>query len=853
MRYLIVLILQVLVFFPLASYAAPHKAATAKAPEETRALKAYGNIPLYFIKNTGQVDRRVRYYEKGAGHATFFTEDGLVLALTKREKTAVKTNGHDLDRDIRTRGSRKFSTEALRLSFIGARKDALITANEKIPGRVNYFIGSDRSRWHSDIPTFGAVTYENIYKNIDIKFYGTGRNIEHDIIVHPGADPSVVRFRYEGVKGLELTPGGRLNVRLTGGDIIEDRPIVYQVINGIRKAVKGSYRVLKEEDGGFAYGYTVASYDRTKDLVIDPVLVYSTYLGGSGYDVGYDITVDKTGAVYITGSTSSQDFPLVGPVQYAFGGGNEDGFITKINPAGTAIVYSTYFGGMGNEVSRAIAVDDTGAVYVAGDTGSIVNFPLVNPIQGTFGGSLFDAFLLKLSPDGSAIVYSTYLGGSGIEYGYGLDIDSANNAYLTGSTSSPDFPTVNPIQIRTPDYYNYGFVTKINSRGSAIIYSTCVGGSGNDFAYAIDVDKSGAAYITGIAYSTDFPLVNPIQGLKGGGSMDAFVTKINPAGTAYVYSTYLGGSGGEWAFSVAVDNLGAAYITGEVMSPDFPTVNPIQGYTGYDDAFVTKINPAGSAVVYSTYLGGSSGDKYFDIAIDSTGAAYVTGWSASSTDYPIVAPLQGTYGGGASDITVAKINPTGSALVFSTFLGGSGNEPGRGIAVDSSGAIYITGESNSFDLPLANPIQGFPAGGLDAFISKITIPSVTLTINIGNILVARGSTLGYNVTATNTTAVEQCFQYWENLTIPGGSTYPVAGELFGPVSLCLAPGATQTTHLAHGVPLTTPLGTYAMNAYVGAYGSPARHVVVSEYHFNFDVTVFGPITGIPATSWQVLE
>jgi len=845
MRLLIFALLQLLVFLPIVSFAAD----SIKTPATQKIQKAgiaetYGKLPLYFIENKGQVDKAVKFYEKGAGHATFFTEEGVVLALTKSNGKLKDTN---------TDKNRKHTTEAVKLSFIDANNGVKITSSTPLPGHVNYFIGNDKTRWQSNIPTYKAVTYENVYKNIDIKFYGNNRDIEHDIIVRPGGDPSLVKFTYEGIKGLKIRDNGDLEVSLNYGKVIEKRPIIYQVINGERKNIEGSYSIFKGKMGAFTYGYTVASYDHTKKLVIDPVLVYSTYLGGSNWDGGKDIAVDNTGAVYVTGVTGSLDFPLVSPAQFSYGGGNTDGFITKINPAGTAIIYSTYFGGMGNETNKAIAVDSNGAVFIAGDTGSQINFPLVNPIQDTFGGSLYDAFLVKLNPAGSAIIFSTYLGGSGIDSGDGLALDNSGAAYVTGSTSSPDFPTVNPIQIRSADYNNYAFVTKINPTGSAIVYSTCIGGSGNDFGKAIDVDSSGAAYLTGIAYSTDFPLVNPLQPIKGGGSFDAFVTKINPAGSAYVYSTYVGGSSAEWSNSIAVDSSGAAYITGEVLSADFPTVNPIQGYSGYDDAFITKINPAGSAIVYSTYLGGTSGDKYFDITVDNSGAAYVTGWSSSANDYPLVAPLQGIYGGGASDITVAKLNPAGSELVFSTFFGGSGNEPGRAIAVDSSGAIYITGETSSSNLPIANAIQGRIAGNQDAFISKITLPAVTLTINIGAISVAKGSTLAYDVLATNTTATRQCFQYWENLNLPGGTPYPARGELFGPIRLCLNAGASQTVRLTHGVPLTAPVGSYALNAFIGAYAFPVLPVVVSEAHFTFDVTAFNPATTTPQTSWLLIE
>jgi len=825
MNFFIFALLQFIVFMPIASFAAdnvkpPETEKTQKTDitvaEKTAVQRAYGKLALYFTENKGQVDGAVRFYEKGSGHAAFFTDEGLTLTLTKSIDESEK-EPFPIGKAIKENKDKKFTTEAVRLSFIGANKKAQITSESPLPGHVNYFIGNDRSKWQSNVPTYKTVIYENIYDNINVKFYGNNKNIEHDIIVSPGGNPNNVRFAYEGIKSLEITEKGDLRARLADGEIIEKKPIVYQVIKGKRKTIDGNYRILKGDDGAFSYGYDVASYDHTKELVIDPVLTYSTYLGGNDADTIHSITIDASGAVYITGHTWSTDFPLIGPIQANHGGGVADAFITKINPAGTAIVYSTYLGGNGFDFAEAIAVDNFGAVYITGNTFS-TDFPMVNPIQGIYGGDkgyipfYGDAFVTKLSPSGTAIAYSTYLGGANNDGGNAIAIDSNGAVYVTGVTTSADFPMANPIQ---PTINSVGgedaFVTKINPAGSALVYSTYLGGTLYDVGYSIEVDDSGASYIAGVTTSPDFPLVSPLQGARPGGinPLDFFVTKINPAGSAFVYSTHLGGSGAEDHPGIAIDSTGAVYVTGTSSSTDYPTAAPLQGANaGGNDIVVSKINPSGSALVYSTYLGGSRGDYTSAIAVDPAGASYVAGISYS-TDYPLATPIQDSLNG-YNDAFVTKINPAGSALVYSTYLGGEYTENAWDITIDNSGTAYIAGWTGSYTFPLSHPLQVIKGGSFDAFIAKISpgvLPVVNLVITPDVISIAQGSTLTYTVTATNTTATRQCFNYWENINLPGGAPYPATGELYGPIRLCLNAGASKTAPLTHGVPLTAPLGT----------------------------------------------
>jgi hypothetical protein len=411
-------------------------------------------------------------------------------------------------------------------------------------------------------------------------------------------------------------------------------------------------------------------------------------------------------------------------LQPANGGGFSDAFVTKINPAGTALVYSTYLGGSGDDRGRGLAVDSAGNAYVIGTTMS-TDFPTQNALQPANGSGL-TAFVTKINALGSALVYSTYLGGSIGEDGQGIAADSVGNAYVTGVTASTDFPTKNPLQPALNGYAD-AFVSKINPAGSALVYSTYLGGSLGDTGYGIAVDSTGNAYITGFTESTDFPTKNPLQAALNG-EANAFVSKINPTGLALVYSTYLGGSGADFGAGIAVDRIGRAYVTGPTSSTDFPTKNPLQAaLDGDGDAFVSKLNRAGSALVYSTYLGGSGGDGGSGIAVDSAGDAYVTG-RTNSTDFPTKNPLQPTYGGGDDDAFLAKLNPTGRVLVYSTYLGGSGFDgQGSGIAVGSTGDVYLSGATNSNHFPTKKPLQAANAGGFDAFVVKIDVRAVTTT------------------------------------------------------------------------------------------------------------------------------
>jgi len=682
----------------------------------------YAKIPLYFIPNEGQVNEKALFYAKTSKYTLWLTNEGLVFDRIKR--TTKKENESRSSHPKNRNNPEGFTCErdVSRLIFLNSKKNPEVIAVNQTEHKVNYFIGKDRSKWRTDIQTSRAVLYKELYRNTDLRVYGIEKQIEYDFIVRPGGEVSDISFEYKDVKHTEIDKCGNLIIETQFGKLGHAKPECYQVIEGERISVEAEFKRIEAN----TYGFKVEEYNRNYELIIDPlVLVYSTYLGGSDNDFGRAIAVDSEGAAYVTGETLSTDFPGQNPIQGS-NAGIVDVFITKVNSAGDAFVYSTYLGGSSSDYGLGIAVDTQGAAYVTGYTDS-ADFPTQNSIQGSNAGGE-DAFIAKVNSSGNAFIYSTYLGGSGFDNGRGIAVDTQGAAYVTGETSSGLFPTQNPIQGSNAGIVDV-FITKVNSAGDALVYSTYLGGSSLDYGLGIAVDTQGAAYVTGYCESADFPTQNPIQGTNAGFS-DVFITKVNSAGNAFVYSTYLGGSDFDNGFAIAVDTQGAAYVTGEIQSNDFPTQNPIQGiYRGGEDAFITKINSAGNALVYSTYLSGSGDDYGRGIAVDAEGAAYVTGWTFS-VNFPTQNPIYPNVS--ALDAFITKVNSAGDDLVYSTYLGGSGDECGYGIAVDTEGATYLTGETWSTNFPLQSPTQGSLSGGIDAFIAKLNLGfSLTITAGTG--------------------------------------------------------------------------------------------------------------------------
>ena len=600
------------------------------------------------------------------------------------------------------------------MKLVGASPHAVKIASQELPSIVNYFRGSDSTKWRTNIHTYASVKYLSVYKGVDLVYYGNPGRLEYDFLIAPEADPKSIELQFDGFEKLDINAQGEILLQPAAGPAVQlHKPLVYQDIDGQRRKVPGAYAVR-----GDKVSFQLGAYDRGAPLVIDPVLAFSTYLGGGNDEAGWAIAMGPEGDIYVTGDTNATDFPLVNAFKQS-AGGDTDVFVTKLSANGRKLLYSTYLGGSGADVGYGIAVDQAGNAYVTGDTSS-ADFPVANPLQSTLGGAP-DAFVAKLSADGSKLLYSTYIGGSNGERGNGIAVDSAGNAYVAGYTHSKNFPTANALQQAFAGGNADAFVLKINPNGSSFIYSTYLGGGNDrpDIATAIAVDSTGNAYVTGFTNSRDFPTMKPMQAFVG--PTDVFVTKLNSTGSALIYSTFLGGRADEEAMGIAVDASGSAYVTGETESPNFPTTagaysrtcatTPVPGSVGKicagGDLFVSKLRPDGSGLVYSTYVNASGFEVGRAIAVDSEGNAYVTGIT-SSRDFPLVNPIDKTFGGqgwGALDAFVLKLNASGSSPIYSTYLGGSGDDAGYGIALDRAGNAYVTGYTESRDFPTRNRLR----------------------------------------------------------------------------------------------------------------------------------------------------
>lgn len=676
----------------------------------TAGIGTYGQLPLAFEPNVGQAAAEVNYLARGPGYGLFLSPTEALLSL-------------------KPSGGTSAASHFVGLQLLGADPAAAARGQDPLPGVSNYLIGNDPSQWHTNVRTYGQVAYASVYPGIDLVYYGNQTQLEYDLVVHPGAVPGSIRFQLQGVSAISINAQGDLVLHTSSGDVVQQAPKIYQQADGLRQPVAGRYIL---QDGG-TVGFAVGAYDHSRPLVIDPTIIYSTYLGGNSYDEATGIAIDGSRNAYISGLTASTNFPTANPFQGSFAGTpnpfvDDNAFIAKLNPAGTALVYSTYLGGSsGDTIADAIAVDGAGSAYVTGTT-SASNFPTAGgPVQPLYAGGLHDGFVAKLSAAGNALVYSTYLGGSGDDVENSIALDPSGNAYVAGATFSSNFATASALQAALKSGQD-ATVSELNATGSALVYSTYLGGSDTDVAKGISVDAAGHAYVAGTTASSNFPTAGtPFQASHAadGGHFDAFVAKINIAGAGLAYATYLGGGVDDQALAVAADAGGNAILTGFTDSTNFPTANAFQPlYSGSSsDAFVTKLNTTGSALVYSTYLGGAGDEQGNAVAVDTQGNAYVAGVTSSS-NFPTVGPGATTLHG-SRDAFVTKFGTLGGLPAGSTLLGGSDLDEARAIAVDPSGNAYIAGMTFSTDFPTtAGALQGVHASDSnaeDAFITKMSL------------------------------------------------------------------------------------------------------------------------------------
>ena len=703
--------------------------------------KAYGNIPLAFTLNEGQAPSAIRFTARGSGCGMAFSPSGTTFLLSRETAGSVARRAAKKSvvfEDDPTRDNPEYESFALNLSFIGANENPEIQGEDRLPWNNNYFIGNNPDKWRTDVPNYKKIRFKEVYSGIDLVYYGNQKRVKYDFVVKPGEDPNKILLKYNfGEVGgtLSVNEKGELVVKTPVGELVEEKPYCYQKINGKEVGVAIRYEVVE----GGAYRFRVGEYDTGYDLVIDPEVVYSTYLGGTGDDSVAGIAVDEEGCAYVTGETQWHDFPIT---QGSFNTSYRHIFVTKLNSTGTALEYSTFFGGTeGFNYSLDIKADKFGDAYLTGWTQSS-DFPIT---PNAFSKQIVwnDVFVTKLNPSGNGLVYSTSLGGADIDYAYGLAIDRDGCAYITGKTGSSNFP-ITPNAYRPTKDINAleGFLTKLNPEGSNLIYSTFLGKTGYSSAFRVAVDSTGYAVVAGCTEYSDFPVTPGALHLFHGGVWDVFVTKINPNGTKALYSALFGGVNNDGVGGIFLDSAGNAYICGTTESSDFPTTS--QAYQREKsqekyDGFIAKLSIDGSGFEYSTLLGSTDKNASYtgvmlnDIAINDKGKAYIIG-TALTPKYPTTsdALFNLSYG-----IVLTVLSADGSTNDFSTYFG---EGEGHALAIDNKGNIYLAGGTGSKVFPITpgayddslaistDESGTIIASHYDGFVSKIHLDNISTNI-----------------------------------------------------------------------------------------------------------------------------
>jgi uncharacterized repeat protein (TIGR01451 family) len=752
-----------------------------------------GNVPLYFEENRGQTGAQAQYIARSANLVGFVTRDGWTLSL----------NGQPISMHIE-----------------GANAKARFVPEGFVEGITNYYLGS---RAITALPHYSSVRANNIRPGIDVIYHGSERDLEYDLVVHPGADVGTLRLRFEGSRPA-LADNGDIVLKTVTGEVRQHKPRVWQEVQGQRAEVECSYSLLESGQAGLS----LSTYNPSAELLIDPVISYSTYLTGTNTDTPAGIAVDSSGYAYITGTTLSTDFPVTSGTYQ----GSGDVFVTKLNPSGTGLVYSTFIGGTSQDIARGIAIDNAGNAYVTGSTSSIL-FPVT--VNQFFSGQ--HAFALKLGSTGN-IVYSTALVGNNTDIGMAIATDASGSAYVAGSTNSTNFPVSTGSYKMTPGGGGDAFVVKLSSAGQ-ISYSTYLGGSAVDYATAIAVDASGNAFVGGITASSNFQTTLGAFATVFAGNQDSFIVKLNPAGSSLVYATFLGGSSADTLNGIAIDAAGNCYVAGATQSADFPTTPgaflTIKGSSFGNSGFVTKLNATGTSLVYSTFLGGTGNDSAVGIAVDSNGAAYVAG-SSQSAAFPTTPGALKTVPSGNSDMFLARVSVDGSALSYSTLLGSSGLENAVGLALDGIGGAYMLGVTDSLIYPTtAGAYQtSSPKGSSQSFLLSAVISKIDFNVSAlcnpnvapqSQSLPGRGGAISFSLTLSPGCPWEAVTSGSLILNGPKAGVISTSPTLFTgtvPQNPSTLSGSTQTVRIG--------TATFTVNQDAGSCQDP----VISPLSVSFD-------------------
>ncbi|MBM3305353.1 MAG: hypothetical protein FJY79_05340 [Candidatus Aminicenantes bacterium] len=852
----------------------PAAYAAATAPRDAilpapRTDAAYGKIPLQFIPNEGQMDGAVAFSIQGRDKTVHFTSEGLTFVLdgshepappSAHPQTSASLVAHPPTAPARA-PSRGW---VVKLDFIDANPDAVPVSLEESGAVISYFKGAPAD-WKTGLRASSKIAYRELWPGIDLIYHGTVDRLKYEFIVHPGADPSRIRLAYRGADSVTLTAEGRLEVSTPAAAFSDDIPVAWQDI-GVRSTEIPVGYVMHGAD----YGFEVGEYDRSRPLIIDPaVLIYCGYIGGAGTDVATAIAVDDEGNAFVTGFTFSTEatFPVeAGPVSTH--GGAADAFVAKVDASGASLVYCGYIGGADDDFGQGIAVDKDGNAYVAGFAGSAGDtFPVVAGPDLVFnlGG---DAFVAKVDASGTSLVYCGYIGGEASESAMAIAVDASGNAYVTGYTYSTEVSF--PVLIGPDLSFNAGlvdaFVAKVDASGVSLAYCGYIGGASYDAGLAIAVDSEGNAYVTGFTQSPEatFPVaVGP--GLTYGGEGDAFAAKVDALGVSLAYCGYIGGSGYDHGYGIAVDGAGSAYVAGFAGSTaaTFPVaVGPSLIHSGWEDAFVAKVDASGASLVYCGYIGGGWHERATAIAVDSEGCAYVTGYTESSqSSFPVVAGPGLTFGGWR-DAFVAKVDASGASLVFCGYIGGTGDDYGTGISVDSEGNAYVAGETGRFtgdEIPLViGPFLTYGGGFSDAFVAKVSYapdPAIVSLLPSS----AKAGDPAFVLSATGSGFIDGAVVMWDGQA--RSTTFVNSFELNAQIGAGdLATGKIVQVTVANPPPVggsseavafpvtTFTMGSTPASATVGAGQSASYTIQVTPQFGSFDSAIAFSCTGLPGAT-----
>ncbi len=692
--------------------------------------------PITFTPNRGQLENNaVRFYSKDGG--VWFTDDGMWLEL--REEIPIEgRESRSLESRVRSDPMIyqeqlkpiQYRRAVIKQEFVGANL-VRPEGRQRLSWNSNFFYGNDSTRWCTGVPNYGEVYYEHIYDGIDLRYYTDNNGLKYDFIVHPGADPSQIRVKVDGADGIEVNEFGDLEIRTGIKNIVDRDLFVYQESNGQRRQVDSRFCVLNENKYGFDL---IGEFDPQRTLIIDPTLEYSTYVGGDGYEYSFDIAVDDSENAFITGYTQSHDFPnTTGALDIILNGTN-DIFVSKLNHNGSQLIFSTFIGGSLDDRGNAIEVNTLGEAFVTGRTDS-TDFPVTKDALNSSNNGNRDIVCVKLYPNGSKLIYSTYIGGSGSDYAYDIAIDPYGDAYVTGNTQSLDFPTTKNAFDNSSSVNQDGFVLKLNNNGSKLNYSTYIRGNQADYIINIETNSKGEAFITGLTSSSDFPTTPGAKDTSFNGNfgtLDCFITKLNHNGSKLNYSTFIGGVNDDGGYGLKLDLEGNAVVTGYTDSDDFPTTPRAyctQKNSGDVSVFVLKLNESGSKIVCSTFLDGTSDDSGIDLKLDTYGKIFVTG-TTGSYDFPVTPDAYAKHIQD-DDVFLAQLNSNCSTLLYSTCLGGLDTDTGSGIDIDSKGNVFITGHTSSTDFPTSKGAFNITHNNrTDVFVSKFSFP---VGIRIGSL------------------------------------------------------------------------------------------------------------------------